>query len=69
MKRLTITIDESVYDKLPVHGKSGTINTILKYHYQRESFDQLYDSLKRKLMQDKGMNDWITTTAREIRYE
>jgi len=65
MKRITITIEESIYDKLPKYGKSGAINVILKHHYQKEGIDQLYETIKRKLMKDKDMNDWITITARE----
>lgn len=67
MKRITITIEDSIYDKLPKYGKSGAINVILKHHYQNEGFDQLYDKLKYKLLRDKDMNEWITVTAREVK--
>ena len=67
MKRITITIEESLYDKLPKYGKSGVINLLIKQHYQKEGFDQLYEGLKRRLLADKDMNDWITLTVRETR--
>lgn len=67
MKRITITIEESLYDKLPKYGKSGVINLLIKQHYQKEGFDQLYDKMKARLLKDKDMNDWIVLTVRETR--
>lgn len=66
-RRITITLDNSVFDKLPKRDRSAYINLVVKRHYQRESFDELYDSLKKRLMVDKDMNDWITFTVREVR--
>jgi hypothetical protein len=67
MKRITITIEDSLLDKLPKYGKSGVINLLIKQHYQKEGFDQLYDKLKARLLRDKDINDWITVTAKETR--
>lgn len=67
MKRITITIEEGLYDKLPKYGKSGVINLLIKQHYQNEGFDQLYEKLMQRLLKDKRMNDWIALTARETR--
>lgn len=69
MKRITITIEEGLYDKLPKYGKSGVINLLIKQHFQKEGFDQLYETLKKRLMKDKDMNDWITVTVREVRWK
>lgn len=68
MKRITITIEEGLYDKLPKYGKSGVINLLIKQHFQKEGFDQLYEQMVKKLLQDKRMNDWIVATAQETRY-
>lgn len=65
--RLTVTLDPSVYEKLPRYGKSGEINHILKQHYQNEGFEQLYAKLKKRLLQDKDINDWIVFTIEEVR--
>lgn len=66
MKRITITIEDGLYDKLPKYGKSGVINLLIKQHYQKEGFDQLYEALKKKLLVDKDMNDWIIATIKEV---
>ena len=47
MKRITITIEEGLYDKLPKYGKSGAINVILKHHYQQEGREKLWEYIKR----------------------
>lgn len=67
MKRITITIEESLYDKLPKYGKSGVINLLIKQHFQKEGFDQLYELLKKRLLVDKDMSEWIEFTVREVR--
>jgi len=67
MKRITITIEDSLHDKLPKYGKSGAVNAILKSHYQKEGFDQLYDKLKQRLLRDKDMNNWLVLTVKETR--
>lgn len=67
MKRITITIEDSLYDKLPKYGKSGVINLLIKQHFQKEGFDQLYESLVSRLLKDKRMNEWMVYTAREVR--
>ena len=36
MKRITVTIEESLYDKLPKYGKSGVVNLLIKQHFQKE---------------------------------
>jgi len=64
--RITITLEPSVAAKLPKRDKSAHINLILKQHYQREGFEQLYDSIKQRLLRDKDINDWITVTAQEV---
>jgi predicted CopG family antitoxin len=64
MKRITITIEESIYDKLPKYGKSGAINVILKHHYQKEGADQLYQTIKQRLMKDQDIDDWIAEAVR-----
>lgn len=65
--RVTITLDNSVFDRLPKRDRSAFINLIVKQHFQRESLDQLYDSLKKRLLRDKDMNDWIVMTVKETR--
>lgn len=65
--RITITLEPSVMAKLPKRDRSATINLILKQHYQKEGFDQLYSNLKTRLMKDKDMNDWIVLTVKETR--
>lgn len=65
--RLTITLDNSIYDKLPKRDRSAFINLILKQHYQRESIDDLYTLIKQRILRDKDINEWITITARETR--
>ena len=67
MKRITITIEDSLYDKLPKYGKSGVINLLIKKHFQEEGADKLYETIKQRLLRDKDMNDWITYTAGEVR--
>jgi hypothetical protein len=67
MKRITITLEESVYDRLPKYGKSGVVSAILKTHYQKESIDQLYAQIKLRILRDKDINEWITVTAKETR--
>lgn len=39
MKRLTITIEPSVFDKLPRKNRSAAINLILKQHYRQDEDD------------------------------
>ena len=71
MKRITITIEESLYDKLPKYGKSGVINLIVKQHYQREGFEQLYETIKRKLLKDadfQSMHQSMTTPSQPVSY-
>ena len=59
MKRITITIEEGLYDKLPKYGKSGAINVILKHHYQQEGREKLWEYIKQKILADKDIGDWI----------
>lgn len=66
MRRITITIEDSLYDKLPKYGKSGVINLLIKQHFQKEGFDQLYERLKKRLLVDKDLNDWMVLTVREV---
>lgn len=63
--RITITIDNSVLDKLPKYGKSGAVNAILKNHYQNEGFDQLWQRIKKKILSDKDIGQWIEFEARK----
>lgn len=65
--RITITLDNSVFDKLPKRDRSAFINLVIKQHFQRESFDQLYDSLKKRLLRDKDINEWMVMTVKETR--
>lgn len=65
-RRISITIDNSVYDKLPKQGRSAFINLVVKQHYQKESAEQLYEYIKKRLLRDKDMNDWMVATAREV---
>lgn len=67
MRRITITIDDYLYDKLPKYGKSGVINLLIKQHFQKEGADQLYEAIKQRLLKDKDINEWIVYTAREVR--
>lgn len=64
-RRITITLDNSVFDKLPKRDRSAFINLVVKQHFQKDSFDQLYDGLKKRLLVDKDMNDWMVATVRE----
>lgn len=66
--KLSITLDNSVYDRLPKRDRSAFINLILKQHYQKDSLDQLYETIKQRLLRDKDMNEWITITAKESRF-
>lgn len=59
MKRITITIEEGLYDKLPKYGKSGVINLLIKQHYQKEGFEQLWEEIKKKILADKDIGEWI----------
>jgi len=71
VKRITITIEESLYDKLPKYGKSGVINLIVKQHYQREGFEQLYETIKRKLLKDadfQSMHQSMITPSQPVSY-
>lgn len=67
MKRITITIEDHLLDKLPKYGKSGVINLLIKQHYQNEGLDQLYEGIKHRLMRDRDVNQWIEVTAKEVR--
>ena len=66
MKRITITIDEAVYDKLPKYGKSGVINLLVKQHFQKEGADQLYQTIKQKLQNDWEFQEWVKDQAGAI---
>lgn len=66
-RRITITVDNAVFDKLPKRDRSAHINLIIKNHYQKESADQLYEYFKKRLLKDKDINEWIVITARELR--
>lgn len=66
-RRLTITLDNAVFDKLPKRDRSAFINLVLKQHFMKESAEQLYSYTKNRLMKDKDMNDWIVATVRETR--
>lgn len=65
--RITITLEPSVHAKLPKRDRSAFINVILKQHFQKEGFEQLYENLKKRLMNDKDMNDWIVVTVKETK--
>lgn len=67
MRRITITIEEGLYDKLPKYGKSGVINLLIKQHFQKDGADQLYLSIKQRILRDKDINDWIIATIEEMR--
>lgn len=64
-RRITITLDNSVFDKLPKRDRSAFINLVVKQHFQKESFDQLYELLKKRILVDKDINDWIVLTVKE----
>ena len=70
-RKVSITLDNSVFDKLPKRDKSAYINLVLKQHYQKEAFDQLYEGLKKRLMGDQQMMDWVfnNSKASNSRYE
>jgi hypothetical protein len=65
--RITITLEPSVIAKLPKRDRSAFINLIIKQHFQKEGFDQMYELLKKRLLADKDINDWMVATAREVR--
>ena len=65
-RRITITLDNATFDRLPKRDRSAYINLIIKHHYQKEAADQLYEYTKRRLMADKDMNDWIIATIKEV---
>ena len=64
-RRITITLDNSVFDRLPRRDRSAFINLVLKQHFQKDAADQLYEYTKNRLMKDKDMNEWITITVKE----
>lgn len=65
--RITITLQPDIVARLPKRDRSAFINLILKQHFVKESADQLYEYTKKRLMQDKDMNDWIVATVLETR--
>lgn len=67
VKRITITIEEGLYDKLPAYGKSGVVNLILKQHFQQEGADKLFETIKGRLFKDKEFNAWLEATVSEIK--
>ena len=52
MKRITIILEEEIYDRLPVKGRSPFINLVLKNHFRQDNAEQLYQYIKQKLLQD-----------------
>lgn len=52
LKRITITIEDSLYDKLPKYGKSGVVSLLIKQHYQNEGIDALYNEIRLRLLKE-----------------
>lgn len=53
-RRMTITVDHAVYEKLPRgENKSAYINEILRTHYQLAGFEQLYKRIIKR-MEEEG---------------
>lgn len=66
-RRLTITLDNSIFDRLPKRDRSSFINQVLKQYYQLEAFEQFYDKFKKKLINDKEWAEYLELTIREVR--
>lgn len=49
MKRITIIVDEAVYDKLPIKGKSPFINVVLKNHFRKDTAEEIYRYIVKRL--------------------
>ena len=65
--KLSITLDPAVVQKLPKQNRSYAIETILKQHFQYEGSERLYDAIKKKLMRDEDIGQWIEFTVKEVR--
>lgn len=56
MKRITIILEEDIYDRLPVKGKSPFINLVLKNHFRKDSAEEFYQYLKGRLEREGLLN-------------
>ena len=65
MKRITITIEPQIFDKLPKKDRSAYINLVLKQHYQADSADKLFLAIKKQILADQDISDYIYNKAAE----
>lgn len=66
--RVTITLEPGVVAKLPKRDRSAFINLVLKQHFQKEGFEQLWEMIKQKILQDKDIGEWIQVEGGTKRY-
>lgn len=57
MKRITIILDEDIYDRLPVKGKSPFINLVLKNHFRKDSAEEFYKYIKQRMIKEGLVSD------------
>lgn len=66
--RITITLEPGVVAKLPKRDRSAAINLIIKQYYQNEGADELWQTIKQKILADKDIGEWITVDGGTKRY-